>query len=96
MAMGTMWDNDQALDDWEGFTTDDWTDQAMAFIDEPSDQPFFIQMAYNAVHNFAWQLPPEELEKRGLLKIRRGGGTFIGDVIGSVFCGRIRLFVPLQ
>lgn len=66
MAIGPMWDNDQALDDWEGFTTDDWTERAIAFIDEPSDKPFFIQMAYNAVHNFAWQLPPEELEKRGL------------------------------
>lgn len=27
----------------------------------------------------------KELEKRGLLKTRRGGGTFVGDVIGSVF-----------
>lgn len=27
----------------------------------------------------------KELEKRGLLNRRRGGGTFIGDVIGSVF-----------
>jgi GntR family transcriptional repressor for pyruvate dehydrogenase complex len=27
----------------------------------------------------------KELEKRGLLTTRRGGGTFIGDVIGSVF-----------
>lgn len=27
----------------------------------------------------------KELESRGLLKTRRGGGTFVGDVIGSVF-----------
>jgi len=27
----------------------------------------------------------KELEKRGLLATRRGGGTYIGDVIGSVF-----------
>jgi len=66
MAMETMWDNDRALTDWEGFTTDDWTDQAIDFISEPSEKPFFVQMAYNAVHNFAWQLPAEELEKRGL------------------------------
>ncbi|MBT5167964.1 MAG: sulfatase-like hydrolase/transferase [Opitutales bacterium] len=66
MAMETMWDNDRALKDWEGFTTDDWTNEAIDFIAEPSDKPFFVQMAYNAVHNFAWQLPPEELEKRGL------------------------------
>jgi arylsulfatase A-like enzyme len=77
MAMETMWDNDQALKDWEGFTTDDWTDQAIDFIAEPSEKPFFVQMAYNAVHNFAWQLPGEELEKRGLatledLKVPQG------------------------
>ena len=77
MSMETMWDNDQALENWEGFTTDDWTDQAIDFIAEPSEKPFFVQMAYNAVHNFAWQLPPEELEKRGLptledLKVPQG------------------------
>ena len=77
MSMETMWDNDQALENWEGFTTDDWTDQAIDFIAEPSEKPFFVQMAYNAVHNFAWQLPPEELEKRGLptledLKLPKG------------------------
>lgn len=27
----------------------------------------------------------KELEKRGLLATRRGGGTYIGDVIGSIF-----------
>ncbi|MDH3579372.1 MAG: FadR family transcriptional regulator [Hyphomicrobiales bacterium] len=27
----------------------------------------------------------KELEKRGLLRTRRGGGTFVGDVIGSIF-----------
>lgn len=66
MALGTMWNNDQPMDDWEGFTTDDWTAEAIRFIDQKPDQPFFLQMAHNAVHNFAWQLPPAELKKRGL------------------------------
>ncbi len=66
MALGTMWDNNQALDNWEGFTTDEWTDRAISYIQETPEKPFFVQLAYNAVHNFAWQLPDEELEKRGL------------------------------
>jgi len=66
MAMGPMWDNNRIVPEWEGFTTDDWTDEAIDFIGDDSDRPFFLQMSYNAVHNFAWQLPSEELEKRGL------------------------------
>tara|TARA_R110002096_G_scaffold16106_59_gene55391 strand:- start:4072 stop:5559 length:1488 start_codon:yes stop_codon:yes gene_type:complete len=66
MALGTMWDNDRAVDDWEGFTTDDWTDRAIEFIDQETEDPFFILLAYNAVHNFAWQLPEAELKKRNL------------------------------
>lgn len=66
MAMGPTWDDDQIVEEWEGFTTDDWTDEAIEFIGGPSERPFFLQVAYNAVHNFAWQLPPKELEKRGL------------------------------
>ncbi|GAA1737564.1 sulfatase family protein [Brachybacterium phenoliresistens] len=29
-------------------------------------QPFFCMVAFNAVHNFAWQLPQDELEARSL------------------------------
>ncbi len=32
----------------------------------PTDAPFFCMLAFNAVHNFCWQLPGEELERRGL------------------------------
>lgn len=29
-------------------------------------ESFFVMLAFNAVHNFCWQLPPEELTRRGL------------------------------
>jgi len=32
------------------YITDDFTDAALEFIDEQKDQPFFIYLAYNAVH----------------------------------------------
>lgn len=39
------------------------------------EQPFFLMLAFNAVHNFCWQLPPEELARRGL----PGRGDYQGD-----------------
>lgn len=53
--------------DCERHLTVELTERALAFLDEgPAQQPFFCMLAYNAVHNFAWQLPPEELAARAL------------------------------
>lgn len=65
MEVEPMWDDDQQIE-WEGFTTVDWTQQTMDFIDRHHDRPWFAFLNHNAVHNFAWQLPDEELEARGL------------------------------
>ncbi|RXZ49270.1 sulfatase [Agromyces fucosus] len=50
----------------ERFLTDEIADRAAAFIAADDDRPFFAMVAFNAVHNFCWQLPDEELEARGL------------------------------
>ncbi|MBY6059985.1 sulfatase [Microbacterium esteraromaticum] len=50
----------------ERFLTDEIADRAAAFIADDDERPFFATVAFNAVHNFCWQLPPEELEARGL------------------------------
>lgn len=57
--------------DCERHVTVEFTDQAIAFMGEggPEAQeqdPFFCMVAYNAVHNFAWQLPQDELDARAL------------------------------
>lgn len=53
--------------EFEGFLTDELGQAAREFIaDEEDERPFFCMLAFNAVHNFCWQLPPEELERRGL------------------------------
>jgi arylsulfatase A-like enzyme len=67
MAVGPLWDDDQQVE-FDGFTTEAFGAQARAFIEEQRDQPFFALVAFNAVHNFAWQLPDAELEARGLDK----------------------------
>lgn len=50
----------------ETFLTDEIADRAAAFIAADDERPFFAMVAFNAVHNFCWQLPTEELEARGL------------------------------
>jgi arylsulfatase A-like enzyme len=68
MEVEPMWDDEQQIE-WEGFTTVDWTDQAIEFIDRHPDRPWFTFVNYNAVHNFAWQLPDNELQARGLERV---------------------------
>lgn len=51
----------------EEFLTDALGERAREFIaDESDERPFFCMLAFNAVHNFCWQLPEEELQRRGL------------------------------
>ncbi len=44
----------------DGYTTDLFTDEAIAFMDRHADRPWFLYLAYNAVHT-----PLEVLEKYG-------------------------------
>jgi arylsulfatase A-like enzyme len=44
----------------DGYTTDLFTDEALAFMDRHPDKPWFLYLAYNAVHT-----PLEVLEKYG-------------------------------
>lgn len=50
------------------FLTYEFADRTMDFIEKnkDSENPYFCMLTFNAVHNFTWQLPKEELEKRGL------------------------------
>lgn len=50
----------------EGFLTQEIGRRARDFIEDHADEPFFAMVAFNAVHNFCWQLPADELVKRGL------------------------------
>lgn len=54
----------------KNFLTYEFANRAMNFMDKHKDDenPYFYMLAFNAVHNFTWQLPDEELEKRGLPK----------------------------
>lgn len=66
MGVQPFWSGDQPAE-FDGFTTDEIADRAIDFIRRrAADGPFFATVAFNAVHNFCWQLPEEELQARGL------------------------------
>tara|TARA_R110002096_G_scaffold288244_7_gene481952 strand:+ start:4617 stop:7007 length:2391 start_codon:yes stop_codon:yes gene_type:complete len=46
----------------EGFVIDDFTDQAMKFIESSGDQPFFVYLPYNTPHS-PMQVPDEYWER---------------------------------
>lgn len=54
--------------DTDTHLTELFTDRALDFLarGQDSEQPSFCMVAFNAVHNFTWQLPEEELERHGL------------------------------
>lgn len=69
MAVQPMLDGDVPVE-YEGFITDEFGRRARNFIADEDERPFFCMLAFNAVHNFCWQLPQEELTKRNLPAFR--------------------------
>lgn len=65
MAVLPMWENGHEVE-YEGFITEELGRRAGEFIQSHRDQPFFAMVAFNAVHNFNFQLPEAELTTRGL------------------------------
>ncbi|GAB3920812.1 sulfatase-like hydrolase/transferase [Kribbella albertanoniae] len=66
MAVQPLLSGDEPVEH-EGFLTTEIGRRAAEFI-ASDDQPYFCMVAFNAVHNFCWQLPDEELEARNLPK----------------------------
>ncbi len=67
MEVRPMRENGKEVDR-DGFTTEIFSNKALEKMQEAvnNENPFFIQLAFNAVHNFTWQLPKEYLEEWGL------------------------------
>ena len=60
-----LWNNFEKLDTI-AFSTELFGKKACEFLDKNQDKPFFLQLAFNAVHNFTHQLPQEYLSEKGL------------------------------
>jgi arylsulfatase A-like enzyme len=65
MAVQPMFDGDDEVE-LEGFLTAELGRRAREFVGRHADEPFFCMVAFTAVHNFCWQLPADELTRRGL------------------------------
>src|SRR5690625_5083894 len=60
-----MWDGQEQVD-CERHLTEEFIERTIDLVDAPDERPFFAMVAFNAVHNFTWQLPQHELDARGL------------------------------
>lgn len=65
MATAPMWEGDREVE-LEGFLTAELGRRARDFVARRQAEPFFLMLCFNAVHNFCWQLPDDELARRGL------------------------------
>ena len=64
-GVSPMWEGEEQVD-CERHLTEEFVQRAIDFVDAPDERPFFSMIAFNAVHNFTWQLPQHELDARGL------------------------------
>jgi len=65
LKMGPIWINEDKVDQ-QGFATELIGKHANKFIDENANKPFFLQVSFNAIHNFTHQLPKSYLKSKGL------------------------------
>ncbi len=61
----SLWVNKESLDTL-AFSTELFGKEACRFIEKNRDHKFFIQLSFNAVHNFTHQLPQDYLDSLGL------------------------------
>ena len=80
-GVSPMWEGQEQVD-CERHLTEEFIERTIDFIGDPDrhpdeqpdqrsgahpdERPFFAMVAFNAVHNFTWQLPQHELDARGL------------------------------
>jgi arylsulfatase A-like enzyme len=65
LRKGALWRNFNRVDT-VAFSTTMFGDEARNFVQKNSEKPFFLQLSFNAVHNFTHQLPDEYLKKHNL------------------------------
>ncbi len=65
MGVQPMLSGDESVD-FNGHLTAELGRRAREFVATYQEQPFFVMLAFNAVHNFNGQLPDHELKSRGL------------------------------
>ncbi len=65
-ALGPLLHNQTRKSYEEGYTTEIFTDEAVAFIDRNASEDFFVTVSYNSVHNLIHEVPERFLKKHGV------------------------------
>lgn len=65
LQQGPFWEGDRKAD-VTGFSTELLGERARAFLAREREEPFFLVLSFNAVHNFTHQLPADYLAEHGL------------------------------
>lgn len=68
-ALGRIWRDTTKVGFEDTYTTTLFTDEAIRFVEENKDGPFFLDLAYNAVHELIHEVPEKYLEKWDAPKI---------------------------
>ena len=68
-SLGRLWRNGSKVGFENTYTTDLFTDEAIKFITKNRDTTFFLDLAYNAVHELIHEVPDKYLEKWDAPKI---------------------------
>jgi len=67
--LGPLMHNDGEKSYEEGYLTDIFTEESIAYLKKKKDQPFFLTLSYNAVHHLIHEVPKKYLDKYGAKEI---------------------------
>ena len=68
-SLGRIWRDTTKVGFEDTYTTNLFTDEAISFVKENKDGPFFLDLTYNAVHELIHEVPEEYREKWDAPKI---------------------------
>lgn len=68
-SLGRIWRDTTKVGFEDTYTTTLFTDEAISFVKENKDAPFFLDLTYNAVHELIHEVPEEYLKKWDAPKI---------------------------
>ncbi|HUQ90774.1 MAG TPA: sulfatase-like hydrolase/transferase [Bryobacteraceae bacterium] len=81
-ALGPLFENRGRRSFEGGYLTDIFTDRAIQFLERHRSGPFFLNVAYNAIHTLVHEVPERYLRKFGVKPIPKYDPTTMGKYAG--------------
>lgn len=80
-ALGALFDNRGRRSYERGYLTDIFTDRAVQFLEKRRSRPFFLHVAYNAVHTLVHEVPEKYLKRFGVKRIPNYDPATMGNYV---------------